>query len=191
MNRKSSQQKIILASLACLVLMIVVDYLTGHEVAISMAYLLPVALCAWYLNITAVWLMALAAGLARGVMGSVEGHVYSHSIFHYWNSFTCFVIALTIGLVLHQLRRTLEQQKHVNDDLRRALHELNASTEEIRKLQNGLQVVCAWTKQIKVGDRWMAPDEFLSSQLHLTLSHGMSPEAYEKVQAELRSLPRS
>jgi hypothetical protein len=53
-------------------------------------------------------------------------------------------------------------------------------------LQNGLQVVCAWTKQIKVGDQWMTPDEFLSTRLHLKISHGMSPEATREFQDELK-----
>ncbi len=64
----------------------------------------------------------------------------------------------------------------MNRDLQSALDELKRSTREIRKLQNGLQVVCAWTKQVKVGDKWMAPDEFLITQLHLKISHGISPE---------------
>lgn len=179
---------IVAVSLLCLLLMIVVDYLTGHEVLLTAAYLVPVSLCAWYLSARAVIVMSLVSGLVTGGMGFVEGHVYSHHVFHYWSSITCFITSLATGLVLHRLKQTLEQQVHTNEDLRHALAELTTSTEEIRKLQNGLQVVCAWTKQIKVGDRWMAPDEFLSSQLHLTLSHGMSPDAVQKVQEELKSL---
>lgn len=179
---------IVAASLASLLLMIVVDYLTGHEVLLTAAYLVPVSLCAWYLSARSVILMSLVSGIVTGGMGFVEGHVYSDHVFHYWSSLTCFITALSIGLVLHRLKQTLDQQVHTNENLRHALAELTTSTEEIRRLQNGLQVVCAWTKQIKVGDRWMAPDEFLSSQLHLTLSHGMSPEALQKAQEELKSL---
>jgi hypothetical protein len=78
----------------------------------------------------------------------------------------------------------------MNLDLQQALDELKRSTEEIRKLQNGLQVVCAWTKQIKVGDQWMTPDEFLSSQLHLKISHGMSPAATREFEDELKRRAR-
>lgn len=188
MTPQSNRLAITAVSLASLVLMIWVDYATGHEVLLTAAYLVPVCLCAWYLSARAVILMSLVSGLVTGGMGFVEGHVYSHHVFHYWSSLTCFITSLATGLVLHRLKQTLELQQHTNEDLRHALEELTTSTEEIRKLQNGLQVVCAWTKQIKVGDQWMAPDEFLSSQLHLTLSHGMSPEAVQKVQEELKSL---
>ncbi len=55
------------------------------------------------------------------------------------------------------------------------------STVQIRKLQSGLQTVCAWTKQIKVGEKWMTPEEFLRSQLHLDLTHGISPQAFREM----------
>jgi hypothetical protein len=89
-------------------------------------------------------------------------------------------------LLLHRLKRTLEERSRANQDLQKALEDLKSSTEEIRKLQNGLQVVCAWTKRIKVGEQWMTPDEFLSTQLHLKLSHGMSPEASIEFEKELQ-----
>lgn len=177
-------------SLVILLLMIYVDYATGHEFMFSAAYLLPVALCAWHLGSWSVWLMALAGGLATGVMGAVEGHVYSHFMFHYWSSFSCFLILLITGLLLHRIKLTLRERSKMNDDLRQAFEDLKASTEEIRKLQEGLQVVCAWTKQIKVDDQWMAPDEFLINKLHLHLTHGMSPDACRGIQQELQALDR-
>lgn len=50
-------------------------------------------------------------------------------------------------------------------------------TREIEDLQNQMQVVCAWTGRIKVDDQWMTISDFLSKRLHLTVTHGMSPEA--------------
>jgi hypothetical protein len=112
-------------------------------------------------------------------------HPYSHYEIQFWNSFTCFLITIVTGLLLRRLRHTLEERKQMNQDLQKALEELKHSTEEIRKLQNGLQVICAWTNRIKVGDTWMTPDEFLTTQLHLKLTHGMSPEATREFEKEL------
>ena len=36
-------------------------------------------------------------------------------------------------------------------------------------------------KQIKVGEKWMTPDEFLTTQLHLSLTHGISPSAFREM----------
>lgn len=72
-----------------------------------------------------------------------------------------------------------------NANLRAALDELGASTTQIRKLQGGLQTLCAWTKRVKVGEEWMTPGEFLRTQLHLKLSHGVSPQAFRGLEQEL------
>ena len=119
------------------------------------------------------------------LVDSLSGHSYSHLAFQYWNSFTCLAISLVTGLLLCRLKHTLVERERMNGELQRAVEEQKRATEEIRKLQNGLQVVCAWTKRIKVGDQWMTPEEFLSTQLHLKLTHGMSPEASREFEEEL------
>lgn len=186
----SFQWKMAVLSILSLLAMAYIDHLTGHELIFSAAYLIPVAVCAWYFGRTAVVLMSLAGGVATWLMDWLAGKPYSHFMIHYWNSFTCLAVCLITGLILHRLKRVLSERTQANDELRRALEELERSTQEIRKLQNGLQVVCAWTKQIKVGDQWMTPDEFLSTQLHLKISHGISPEALRAVEADLAAGPK-
>jgi len=176
-----------LASILSLFAMAYIDYITGYELVFSAAYLIPVSFCAWHFGRRAVLLMSIASGIAAFVVDTIDGHSYSHFMIQYWNSFTCLLISLITGLLLLRLKRTLEDRKQMNIDLQQALEELKRSTAEIRKLQNGLQVVCAWTKQIKVGEKWMTPDEFLSSQLHLKISHGMSPEASRDFETQIKS----
>ncbi|HWB01399.1 MAG TPA: hypothetical protein VG796_00150 [Verrucomicrobiales bacterium] len=169
------------ACIALFVVLIYVDHSTGHEFEFSPAYLIPVSLCAWFFRPPAVWLISLGSGAATWLTDLLSGHAYSHFMFHYWNGFTCFLSTLITGLLLLRIRRTLTERQRLNDHLAKALDELKSSTEEIRKLQDGLQVVCAWTKRLKVGDQWMTPDQFLSTQLHLKLTHGISPEAYDEI----------
>jgi hypothetical protein len=177
LTSKSIRWKMAVVSVVSLLVMAYIDYITGYELVFSAAYLIPVALCAWYFGQLAIWLMSVASGLASWFVDMLSGHSYSHFMIQYWNSFTCFLVSLITGLLLHRLRHILNDRKQMNNDLQKALEELKHSMEEIRKLQNGLQVVCAWTKRIKVGEQWMTPDEFLTTQLHLKISHGMSPEA--------------
>lgn len=175
-----------MVSVLSLFLMAYVDYVTGYELVFSAAYLIPVSVCAWFFGKKSVWLMSLASGLAAFIVDAIDGHSYSHFMIQYWNSLMCLVISLITGLLLRHLKGTLEERKRMNIDLQKALDELKRSTEEITKLQNGLQVVCAWTQQIKVGDKWMTPDEFLSTQLHLKISHGMSPEASKDFEEQIK-----
>jgi hypothetical protein len=184
---KKNSQTMALASILSLFAMAYIDYITGYELVFSAAYLIPTSLCAWYLSRRAIWWMSIASGIAAFCVDALSGYPYSHFMIRYWNSLMCLVISLTTGLLLHRLKRTLEEREQMNVELQGALDELKRSTEEIRKLQNGLQVVCAWTKQIKVHDQWMTPDEFLSTRLHLKVSHGMSPEASREFQDELRA----
>lgn len=51
---------------------------------------------------------------------------------------------------------------------------------EIRKMQNRAPLVCAWTDRINVEGKWMNLTEFLSERLHLTVTHGVSPEGRRK-----------
>ncbi len=165
-----------MASVASLVVMAYIDYVTGVELVFSAAYLIPVSLCGWYCGYRAAWLMSLASGITSWFVDIRSGHQYAHPSIQYWNAATCFLVSLVTGLLLVRLRRILEERKKMNNSLQKALEELKQSTEEIRRLQDGLQIVCAWTNRLKVGEKWMTPDEFLRTQLHLRLSHGLSPE---------------
>jgi hypothetical protein len=168
------------ASIVSLAVMAYMDYATGTELIFSAAYIVPVALCAWYLGTTEVWLMSVAGGVTSWYVDRAGGHIYLTNSVQYWNGFVCFLICLVCGLSLVKLRRLMTERERINDELRRSLAELARSTEEIRKLQDGLQTICAWTNQLKVDGKWMTPDEFLTTHLHLKLTHGMSPEAADK-----------
>jgi hypothetical protein len=186
METLKKNRKMALISILSLFVMAYIDYITGYELVFSAAYLIPTSLCAWYFSRRAIWLMSISSGIAAFSVDALSGYSYSHFMIRYWNSLMCAVISLATGLLLHHLKRMLEERERMNVELKGALDELRRSTEEIRKLQSGLQVVCAWTKQIKVDDQWMTPDEFLSARLHLKVSHGMSPEASREFQDELK-----
>jgi hypothetical protein len=47
--------------------------------------------------------------------------------------------------------------------------------------------LCAWTGQIKDGDKWVHMEDFLKERFGLAVSHGVSKEAAEKVIAEARA----
>lgn len=161
--------------------MAALDYVTGQELVFSCAYLVPVGLTAWWFSQRWTIILSLLSGLAAFAVDEWDGYAYSHAGIQYWNAFTCSCISLLAGLILVRLKRSLLEREEMNRKLRDALDKLQSSTAEIRKLQSGLQTVCAWTKRIKVGEEWMTPDEFLTKQLHLNLTHSISPEAYKEM----------
>src|ERR1700744_6626827 len=102
MNSISRQfkYKMALASIASLLAMSYIDYVTGYELVFSAAYLLPVSLCIRYFGRREVWLMAIASGVAAWFVDAIDGHEYSHFMIEYWNSLTGRWSTRLTGLLL-------------------------------------------------------------------------------------------
>jgi len=46
--------------------------------------------------------------------------------------------------------------------------------------------ICAWTKQIRIGDKWIPVEQFLEEHLGLCMTHGISEGAMDNLKGELR-----
>jgi len=75
-------------------------------------------------------------------------------------SVLCILISAILGNIVHQKRQ------------------------QVTKISK-LLTICAWTKKIKVGEKWLTMEEYLSSYLGLRLTHGISEEAAGKLKTEL------
>ena len=178
---KRLQLKVILASLANLLVLSYIVYLAGYHFLFFIFFFTPVSLCGWYLGRLSVVCMAILTGVAWCVVDILSAHQYPVEVFRYANSLICFLAFAIIGLLLQNLRHGLQQQLEARRDLEKALEEIKRSTEETRRLQGQLQVVCAWTKRINLEGRWIALDEFLTSKLNTQITYGVSPEAMQEV----------
>ena len=45
--------------------------------------------------------------------------------------------------------------------------------------------VCAWSNEVKVGERWVSLTEYLTGQAGMRVSHGISPKELARIEAEL------
>ncbi len=176
---------VVIASLISLAVVSCLDYATGDEVLFFVFYFIPVSLCGWYLGRRSTLAMAALSGVSWFLVDRLSGHTYAHEGIRYWNGCICLIAFAIIGFILHHLRRAYARQERTREDLEKALADLQRSTEEIRDLQNHLQVVCAWTKRIRVDDKWVSVDKFLAEKLQIPISHGISPEALEELRKEL------
>jgi len=180
MNRRF-QAKVILASLANLLVLSYIVYLAGYHFLFFIFFFIPVSLCGWYLGRVSVVCMAILSGVTWCVVDILSNHAYPAEIFRYANSLICFLAFAIIGLLLQRLRHSLSEQKRARQDLEKALEDTRRSMEQVQKLQGQLQVVCAWTKRINVEGRWVALDEFLTKTLNTKITYGVSPEAMQEV----------
>jgi hypothetical protein len=177
--------KVSLVSLLCLAIVSYIDYVTGDEFLFFVFYFIPVGWCGWYLGRLATLNLAVLSGACWFLADLFSGHHYSHEVIRYWNSFTCFLAFAIIGLAVHHLKQSRDKEQKSRRELEKALADLQDSTREIGKLQSELQVVCAWTKRLRLEGKWVTLDEFLTSKLNVRISHGISPEALAEIKREL------
>jgi hypothetical protein len=174
-------------SLLCLGIVSYVDYATGYEFLFFVFYFIPVGVCGWYLGRLATFNLALLSGACWFLVDVLSDHRYPYEAIRYWNSFTCFLAFAIMGLTVHHLKRSRDEERKSRCELEKALAELQDSTREIRSLQSQLQVVCAWTQRLRLEGKWVALDEFLTNKLNLRISHGISPEALAEIKRQLNS----
>src|SRR5664279_5760416 len=178
---KRFKLKVIPASLANLLVLSYIVYLAGYNFLFFIFFFIPVSLCGWYLGRVSVVCMAILSGLSWCVVDILSNHFYPVELCRYANTVICFLAFAIIGLLLQRLRHSLTEQLRVRRDLEKTLEDLKRTTEDARKLQSQLQVVCAWTKRINIEGRWVALDEFLTNQLNTKITYGVSPEAMQEV----------
>ena len=174
-----TRSRVLFVSLLTQVVVGFTDYATGYDLNLDVLYFIPISISAWYLRRRDVFTSAILGGLTWGYADIRAGHLYSNPAYWYWNVLVSFASLLILGLVVNSLGNNLRKQQLARLELEKMVFELRQSAAEIEKLQDQLQVVCAWTKRIRVAGQWLTFEEFLKHHLHLKLSHGISPEAIE------------
>ena len=114
---KRLQIKVILASLANLLVLSYIVYLAGYHFLFFVFFFIPVSLCGWYLGRVSVVSMAILTGVAWCVVDILSNHQYPIEAFRYANSVICFLAFASIGLLLQNLRRSLHKQWEVRREL--------------------------------------------------------------------------
>ena len=201
--------KVILASLANLLALSYIVYLTGQNFLFFVFFFIPVALCGWHLGRLSVFCMAVLSGMSWCVLDILSNHGYPSELFRGVNTLICFLAFATIGLLVQGLRQSLQEQLRVLaredfpsvrlDDLRQVRGEDRLGVDHGVAEQFGALLLCrsdpsgreaeggldrfdaAWTKRINVEGRWVALDEFLTDQLNAKVTYGVSPEAMRDV----------
>lgn len=90
-----------------------VDYLTGYEISMSLFYLGPVALAAWYAGTRTGAAVAVFSCVCWYVADLGAGNRYSHPAIPVWNALIRFGFFLITGLLLAALRASLRRQQHL------------------------------------------------------------------------------
>ena len=95
------------ACVLLIALVAIIDYLTGHELSVSILYLAPIFLAAWILGRdTGLTVSLIAAATGLGIAG-FAGHMYSHPFYHFWDAALNFVTFAIFAVIISKLKTAL------------------------------------------------------------------------------------
>jgi signal transduction histidine kinase len=116
----------------------VVDYVTGPELSVSIFYLIPISLSVFFVNRKVGALLSVfssAVGLTTDLM---VGHPYSHPIIIYWNNAIQVGFFLTIVFILSALKFEYGKIVKLNIDIQDTLSDLKETQDELERRSQDL-----------------------------------------------------
>ena len=105
---------LILVAMLLVVLLGLLEYLSGYELSFSVFYLIPVALMSRYGRRTDGAAMSVVSAATWLVVDLASGHEYSHHLIPYWNALVRLVFYLAVSTSLVSLRYSMESLKEMS-----------------------------------------------------------------------------
>ena len=84
----------------------IVDYLTGNEISLSLFYLIPISLCAWYANQNLGLSISILSTISWFSAEFAAGRYYSHPIMYIWNTLIRFGFFIIVTYLISELHKT-------------------------------------------------------------------------------------
>ncbi len=109
-----SRSTLIAMSLLSVLLLGVVDYLTGPEISFSIFYLLPISLIAWLVGERAGGAISLTGAGSWLAADLLAGHDYSHPTIPFWNAIVRLGFFLIVTHTLSGLKAARERQQELD-----------------------------------------------------------------------------
>ena len=151
MLQQRSVTQINLISLVFVALISLIDAQVGYEIAVSIFFLIPIAISTWYAGkFSGLCFCIIAAAIWLFVDNVLSAHPYSNPVAPYWNTIVRLGFFLITSNLLHQLRQHLiiETKLSRTDSLTQLLNR-RGFTEQVEQLlgiaaRHGRPVVIAY-----------------------------------------------
>ena len=153
------------------------DYLTGLELGFFVFYFGPIILAAWWFSTRDTIAIAVLSACIWFAADAYAGHEYTHPAFAVWNTLIRFTAFLMMGWAVVHNRKLLEKERKTSADLARALDEV--------QVLRGLLPTCAWCKRIKDEEgNWESLESYITHHTDARFSHGMCDSCAQRLLEE-------
>ena len=172
-----------LVALVSMIIIGLIDFITGYELNFFVFYFIPVSITAWYIGPGTSIGMAILCAIEWFGVDVLSGHLYLSQFYAVWDTMIRLVSFIVIGLALAKIRQLLNHQRQLAEDLRR-------SVSEVEVLETFLRI-CSQCKKIRDQEgRWQQLEKYISDHSGMQFSYGLCPECAKKFMMEADMLKK-
>jgi len=171
---KQSKTFLIPINILILIVIGVVDYLTGYEIVLSLFYLIPISFAAWLGGRAPGIIISVLSLMTMTATDFIAGKAYQHYFVEAWNLLMHLGFFVVYAIVLSQVKADSDQRSLLVHDLQKALNEV--------KQLSGLLPICASCKKIR-DDKgyWNEIETYISAHSEAQFTHGICPECTKRL----------
>jgi len=89
----------------------VIDYLTGYEISLSLFYLFPIVLVTWFVSRRLGVMFSILCAIVWYFADALSGQTYSYPAIYLWNTLIRFGFFIIVTLLLSALREKLRTEE--------------------------------------------------------------------------------
>ncbi len=117
----------------------VVDYLTGYDIALSVFYLAPICFVVWFVNKKAGIMMSVLSTLTSVSADYLSGKIYKQSFIELWNIALLLCFFLVVVFLLSRLKGEFQERAQLIIELEHAMKDLEQKKDELARSNSELE----------------------------------------------------
>lgn len=155
----------------------VLNFLTGYEISFSIFYLIPIAFALWHVGKGFALITAFISATIWELSDILAGHVFSHPVIPIWNAGVRLSFFIIIVFLASRWKAAYDKQQQIILELQKALEEIN--------VLSGLIPICSYCKNIRDDEGyWQQVESYVQAHSDADFTHSICPDCLEKWKKE-------
>ncbi|RMF69160.1 MAG: hypothetical protein D6743_02310 [Calditrichaeota bacterium] len=130
---KRSKRFVVTLALIVVLVIGLIDYLTSTELSLSVFYLLPVFIAAWYADKWNAFLVSLFSAVTWFFVDFIEANIHAYAFIPYWNAAVRLGIFAIVTYILSRLKTSIESEFELAKEIQQGF--LPRSTPEVEGVE--------------------------------------------------------